>query len=843
LLQKPVSSIMLFLLVISTLTLTSKVQPASAYETVYINADGSITPSTAPVSTVDNVTYTFTGNINESIIVQRSNIVVNGAGCTVRGSGTGTGIDLESVNNVTIENTSITGFSSGIWLNSSPNNTLSNNSMTGNSLYGIYLHICSNETIFDNTVDGNNVGIYLFNSSNNALLSNAVARNYKGIVLDVSSNNTIRDNDVIENPACGITLYSSSFNIVSDNSLLENAGLGGSGFFLSSSSFNTLSGNNATANFYGIVLDSSSGNLLFENVFCNSYWSNFWIYGSVLSDYINWVNASNLDDGKPIYYYVSQNGLLIDSTTHPSVGYLALANCTNVTIKNLTLANKNKEALLLAYTTSCTLTQNNISNNDYGIHVYCSSNDTLSDNNVTGATQYTNTAITIDSSFNNTLTHNTITRNGGGIHIDYSSGNAVSYNNVTGNPGGIGLISSSNNILSSNIVALSTSWGISLFNCSENTLSGNVVTQNSNQGITIYSSSDDTVTGSIVTGNFGDGIYIYCYCFNETVCDNSVTENTGSGIVLYSSLNNTVVVSDVTLLENNIRVRTSDVVSDDRWVNNTVRENNVTGNLNDGIALIRTCGNTVSDNNILGNRYGIVVDNASDNAIYHNNFINNTHQAAMPIYGPNAWDNGYPSGGNYWSNNGGADSYSSSYQNETGSDGIGDASYLIDTNNTDRYPLMGPIESFVVGTWNGTTCHVDIVSNSTISNMLIDVVGKMISFNITGPEAAHGFCKVIIPNLIVQDLWHGNYTVLLNNEQWPFANWTDESNTYVYINYTHSEHEVVIIPELPSTMTTWLLVTLSTVAAVLAKRRTPRKLSQYRQPSTRAFVDLKNTAN
>jgi parallel beta-helix repeat protein len=810
----------LSLLVASMLLLALEIGPAKADGTIYINADGSITPSTAPISTYDNITYTFTGNVNESIVVQRSNIVIEGPDYTVRGSGTGNGIDLESVSNVTVEKMSVTSFSCGIWLESSSNNTLSYDNVSGNGLYGIYLHICSDETIFDNTVDGNNVGIYLFNSSSNVLLSNTVAGNYKGIVLDVSSNNTIRDNDVIENPACGITLYSSSFNVVSDNSLLGNAGLGGSGLFLSSSSYNTLSGNNATANFYGIVLDSSSGNVLFENVFCNSYWSNFWIYGSVLSDYINWVNASNLDDGKPIYYYVSQNGLLIDSATHPSVGYLALANCTNVTIKNLTLANKNKEALLLAYTTGCTLTQNIISNNDYGIHIYCSSNDTLSDNNLTGATQHTDTAITIESSFNNTLTHNTITRNGGGIHIDYSSGNAVSYNNLTGNPGGIGLISSSNNTLSNNIIAQSTSWGIFLLNCSENTLSGNVVTQNSNQGIAIYSSSDDTVTGNIVTGNFGDGIYIYYYCFNETVCDNSVTENTGTGIVLYSSYNNTVIVyPNETLLENNVSERTSDAVSDDRWANSTVRENNVTGNLNDGIALIRTCGNTVSDNNILGNRYGVLVDNASNNAIYHNNFINNTYQAAMSIYGPNTWDNGYPSGGNYWSDNGGADSYSSSYQNETGNDGIDDVPYVIDTNNTDQYPLMGPIESFVVGTWNGTKCSVDIVSNSTISNMLTDIVNKTISFNITGPDGTHGFCRVTIPNLIVQDLWHGNYSVLLNNERWSFANWTDATNTYLVINYTHSEHKVVIIPEFPSTLAAWVFAAFLTVAFALAKKK------------------------
>ena len=56
----------------------------------------------------------------------------------------------------------------------------------------------------------------------------------------------------------------------------------------------------------------------------------------------------------------------------------------------------------------------------------------------------------------------------------------------------------------------------------------------------------------------------------------------------------------------------------------------------------------------------------------------------------NVWDNGYPSGGNYWSDYAGEDLYSGPYQNETGSDGIGDMPYVIDESNTDNYPLMNP---------------------------------------------------------------------------------------------------------------------------------------------------------
>jgi hypothetical protein len=54
----------------------------------------------------------------------------------------------------------------------------------------------------------------------------------------------------------------------------------------------------------------------------------------------------------------------------------------------------------------------------------------------------------------------------------------------------------------------------------------------------------------------------------------------------------------------------------------------------------------------------------------------------------NAWDDGYPSGGNYWSDYTGVDLRKGPYQNETGSDGIGDTPYSIDSDNADRYPLM-----------------------------------------------------------------------------------------------------------------------------------------------------------
>jgi hypothetical protein len=88
----------------------------------------------------------------------------------------------------------------------------------------------------------------------------------------------------------------------------------------------------------------------------------------------------------------------------------------------------------------------------------------------------------------------------------------------------------------------------------------------------------------------------------------------------------------------------------------------------------------------------------SNNKFYHNNFIENGHH--VDDAGQfTRWDAGYPIGGNYWSDYIGVDWYSGPFQNETGNDGIGDTSYIIDEHNVDHYPLMNPWTLQLVGSY------------------------------------------------------------------------------------------------------------------------------------------------
>ena len=128
------------------------VHEVEASGTIYIKADGSVEGTTNIVS-ADNVTYTFTADITDTIVVQRSNITIDGNGHTLQGPG-GEGFYLAGISNVTIRNTNIKGFDVGIYIIfGSHHNTISRNNITTNGIAGIWIDLFSN----CNTISRNNI--------------------------------------------------------------------------------------------------------------------------------------------------------------------------------------------------------------------------------------------------------------------------------------------------------------------------------------------------------------------------------------------------------------------------------------------------------------------------------------------------------------------------------------------------------------------------------------------------------------------------------------------------------------------------------------------------------------
>jgi len=377
---------------------------------------------------------------------------------------------------------------------------------------------------------------------------------------------------------------------------------------------------------------------------------------------------------------------------------------------------------------------------------------------------------------------------------------------------------SSNNVISGNIITANNARGIWLQESSSNIISGNIITSNSGLGIAISDSEHNEILDNTLSNN-GHGIWLLQSC-NNLIDGNNACYN-GQGISMDSFSNNNTIANNVA--NNN---SWGGILLSNNCSNNVVTDNVVSYNGQTGVMIAPySCGNVISGNTLVGNTCGIGFwGNSSNNAIYHNNFVNNAERAGS-MNSTNVWDGGYPSGGNYWSDYAGVDLYSGLYQNETGSDGIGDTSHVIDANNTDRYPLMGPINFFKAGTWDKTTYYVDTVTNSTVSDFYFNEDNKLISFNVTGTDDTVGFCRITIPNEL---LWCDNpeqWEVWVNNTLTENRKIMEDTNyTYIYFTYNQSTQNVEVIgvhviPEFPTWTSMLLILILLTVAIAIYKRR------------------------
>jgi len=241
---------MLVLLLFLSITLVSfpQIEMVKAEGTIYIRSDGSV-EGTDKIQQDGNV-YTFTDDIFDPIVVQRDDIVVDGAGYLLQGIGGGmgihgiTGVSIDDRSNVTVKNIQMKNFFYSIRLRNSSNNTIYGNKIIENS-FGIDVSDSSFNIISDNTLTSNNDSINIYNS----------ARNF------------VSGNFITNNNYYTIAVSGSSFNIISGNILTNNNNYC---IFLSGASNNTIFANNITNNEIGITIYNSIGNMISHNNIINN---------------------------------------------------------------------------------------------------------------------------------------------------------------------------------------------------------------------------------------------------------------------------------------------------------------------------------------------------------------------------------------------------------------------------------------------------------------------------------------------------------------------------------------------------------------------------------------------
>jgi len=636
-------------------------------------------------------------------------------------------------------------------------------------------------------IDGNLANEVLWLFQNVSVTNFTIRHGLYGIRMQVGSTilpqyggNKVISNRIEGALYCGIILEKASNNTIIDNIITDNLL---SGIHLSGSTNNTMTNNVVFDNGHGIDLyGNCRGNVLRNNtIFDNAYNFGLIWYGDTFNWFlgekgrpntVNDIDASNTVNGKPIYCWTNRSNEQIPS----DAGFVWLTDCDNITVRNLNLS-YNIEGVMLAGTTNTLIYNNSITRNAYGVHLSLFSynntfvNNTLRDND--------------NGVYLGEFASNTIMRN------NTISGGQYNFGVPLWNPGYIGWWYPSLNTtaglddidLSNTVNGKSIVWWIDqhnirvpsnagyvvLINCTDITVEG-LSLSNNMQNILLMNSNNTLISNNSIS-NSVNGIWVKDLYFQSS-----------NGWYFQPSVNNTIM--DCTFLENGVGCKVEE--GDCKFLNNTLYRNPT------GIGLKHTNNSTIAGNTVIESKldvtykplevriffhpsqhweldndllfdnvggilfdgksnmiYDNMVENSSwgisaaywtysakGNVICHNNLINNDHQAGEPNPNSNYWDLGYPSGGNYWSDYSGTDNFSGLYQNETGSDGIGDTAFFTGwTGVLDHYPLFDPymdnIDLSISDLWVSSAVLSD---NRQIMNISISVTNLSLeaeTFNVT----------------------------------------------------------------------------------------------------------------
>jgi parallel beta-helix repeat protein len=520
-----------------------------------------------------------------------------------------------------------------------------------------------------------------------------------GIDLSASSRNTL-DGNHVSNCGFGVILENSLYNDINENSLTNNLGWGiGGRYWGGFSGDNVITGNTVAHNGRGIVLDSDNtvgqntmianelGGICLlgrnNNVSANTFLNDGLVVGCSSGNRV----VNNLVNCRPLVYLENVSNYVI-----ADAGQIILINCEYIKAENLNLSHTTVGIQVFG-TNDTEIIRNDITDDLLeGVDLSNSSRNRVKENNISA----TLCGISLHSSPRSSIDENNITDSYYGVELDSSSDNSVSGNRFVEDGLVVGRDSYRNSVKDNSVNGSPLVYleGVKNYNVSDagqvilvgcdNIRVENLNLVRTDVGVQLRQTNNSIVSSNSIKASIG-GISAY-YCIGNIVRGNTMID-CHFGMSLDHCCGNIIdqtIVSNV--ISHGVRL---DYCSNNSLSGNTIRA--YAGGSWGGIWLFFCCGNSINGNTILDSIRGIWLDHCSNDKIYHNSLINNTQQVRLDYWSATVWDDGYPSGGNYWNDYAGVDAYHGSSQDLAGSDGIGDTPYIIDSNNTDRYPLMNTV--------------------------------------------------------------------------------------------------------------------------------------------------------
>ena len=451
-------------------------------------------------------------------------LVHNGDGVRIRGTSSNV-----SIRGCIIENNIMY----GVNLESTSWNNITAVTIRNNIKQGIFFDGSSNNLVNDSYILNNSAwGIKSTgSSSSNSIINNSIINNTIGIYLDGTGNNSVRDNNVSDNRDVGIYIGNPDNVSDSTNNILHN---------------NTVQSNSGI----GIALYSDHNRLSDNTILAASGQCALAVSDAVRS-YHNYIWLNNTANNEQVNYYYNEHDIVIESkhlseSNVSNAGKITLVDCTNITVRNNYISNNSNAGygIFLWNSSDNTLSNNTISNNYHGIVLHGSSRNNITNlRTVSPGSRYYGVHIKALSDYN---------------HITRSTIASMAYS-------GMWIAASDHNSITDTTISSASETGMFVSGANYTNLTNVTVTSTTKYGVRISTSDHVTIAESNITANTTGVDYIFGVNYTD-VTGTRITAGT-DGIHISQShggnfANNTVVATkrgfvltgsgDHNLTENNV---------------------------------------------------------------------------------------------------------------------------------------------------------------------------------------------------------------------------------------------------------------------------------------------------